>query len=155
MSENHQSVEGMTIGEASANRLELEFAAAAIHKRGAKVWRSGWPDFLVYLPELGHVAVEVKSPNDQIRPNQAKMFAALESAGLKVYIWEPTFADKLIPWRKHDARRAQMASERRVAALAPLIAQLDAARTVKDKQRAANRLAWAAGRHQRKRSRDQ
>jgi hypothetical protein len=83
------------------NEREAQFIARVVlkHKSKASVYRSGWPDFL--LVEDGRAyAVEVKQgPNDRIRYRQAVMFEALESSGLRVYVWSPQTADRLTPWR--------------------------------------------------------
>jgi len=69
------------------------------------MWRSGWPDFLVKHPTLGFIGVEVKSWSDKIRATQAAMFADLEEAGIKVFVWHPSTPERLIPWRKFLAKR--------------------------------------------------
>jgi len=88
------------VGENSA---ESEFASMARDKGGV-VFRSGWPDYLLELPGRT-IGVEVKRSSDEIRPNQAKMFAALERAGLHTFIWNPRYRDRLIPWRKYLRRK--------------------------------------------------
>lgn len=86
---------------------ERKFYDAAIHGKGARVWRNGWPDFLVDLPGMGHVGIEIKSGSDQLKWYQREMFAALESAGiLKVYVWHPKYPDRLTPWRKFGGTKA-------------------------------------------------
>ena len=86
---------------------EKQFYDAAIHGKGARIWRNGWPDFLVDLPGMGHVGIEIKSGSDHLKRYQREMFAALEAAGiLKVYVWHANCPDRLTPWRKFDGAKA-------------------------------------------------
>lgn len=75
---------------------ERSFADRA-HQQGAHVWRGGWPDFLVQLSGQ-HVGVEIKRGEDRISASQARMFAALEASGLRVFVWNPRMPTALIPW---------------------------------------------------------
>jgi hypothetical protein len=94
-SEPFDSLSGLTPSEE-------QFAAAAAAKHG-RTFRGGWPDFLVEFQDRT-ICVEVKMGQDNIRPNQAKMFAALERAGIPVFVWNRRTPDRLIPWRKYIAR---------------------------------------------------
>lgn len=90
-------------------RTKLTDSEAAFQKRakekGLRCVRAGWPDFLVMDPETGKAyGVEVKSGDDDVRLTQAKMFAALETLGIPVYVWHPG-NPRLVPWRKFVADR--------------------------------------------------
>lgn len=67
----------------------LEAAVEAeLIARGARVYRNGWPDFLVV--ENGVVrAVEVKARHQYLSPYQADVYAVLTSIGLPVEIIWP------------------------------------------------------------------
>lgn len=87
---------------------EKRFAEIADSK-GKKLFRSGWPDFLCLdMDEGGVVCVEVKYNDDEVRPSQCVMFAALEKhLDLRVMVWDPRWPDKLVGWRKYRADRDQ------------------------------------------------
>jgi hypothetical protein len=89
---------------AQPNEAETAFAQLASN-RGKTPVRNGWPDFLVY-DELsgGTIGVEVKQGGDPVRPSQARMFAALERAGVTVMVWDPSNPTTLQPWRRHHGR---------------------------------------------------
>jgi hypothetical protein len=87
----------------SCNISESAFASKAKAK-GLRIWRAGWPDFLVEGPD-GFFAVEVKKAGDSIRSIQKRMFEALESAGIRVLIFDPAMPDVLIPWRTYHRKR--------------------------------------------------
>lgn len=88
---------------AAMNETEREFSRRAKGK-GLSVIRSGWPDFLLVDPVTGKTfAVEVKRPADPVRPNQARMFAALDAGGIPVYVWNPALA-RLTPWKDYVMR---------------------------------------------------
>jgi len=56
-------------------------------KKGYKVLRNGWPDFLVIPPNKGKIfAMELKYGRDKVSPDQKKMHKALEEAGLEVRV---------------------------------------------------------------------
>lgn len=79
---------------------ERAFLVAILAKKpNARVLRNGWPDFL-FEYEGRICGVEVKSETDVVRPAQRAMFAALERAGIKVYVWSPMAADRLAHWRR-------------------------------------------------------
>jgi hypothetical protein len=104
----------MENGWTEGKSAEDQFKAQAI-EQGWKVVRAGWPDFL--LTGLGPrpVFVEVKGVGDRIRPSQKRMFAALELAGVRVYVWWELTPNSLIPWRKFLAsQNAYAASARKV-----------------------------------------
>ena len=65
---------------------------------GAKLFRPGWPDF--WCEHEGRAfAVEVKhGQRDALRPSQVTMFAALERAGITVYVWSPANPRRLRRW---------------------------------------------------------
>ena len=88
-----------------ATKPEAMFAERAMQKRG-RVYRNGWPDFLVELPDRT-IGVEVKATGDEISDAQAKMFQALERLAVRVYIWNPKKPSILTPWRKHLERAVQ------------------------------------------------
>lgn len=44
-------------------------------------------------------AVEVKAGDNNIQANQGAMFAALERAGVRVFVWNPRQPEWLTPWR--------------------------------------------------------
>ncbi len=65
-------------------------------KTYSDIVRHGWPDFMVR--SKGRVfGIEVKSPGDRVRPNQAKAFEFLESIGIDVFVWTP--GSDPVPWR--------------------------------------------------------
>jgi hypothetical protein len=97
----------------STNGTELRFVLQA-EEKGAKVFRAGWPDFLIEQDGKATL-VEVKTNSDMIRPNQARMFAALERLGLKVFIWNPARPDRLAHWRRYVAQR-KAERDKRIAA---------------------------------------
>ncbi len=66
------------------NREQLVTKVA--EKLGLRVYRTGWPDLLIYDPdEEKTVCVEVKSGQDNLTGKQLAMQAALQRAGMKVY----------------------------------------------------------------------
>ena len=73
--------------------------ALSKRKKGAKVERAGWPDFLVRWGGETF-GVEVKAPGDRIRSSQRRMFAALEEAGIRVFVWSPGDDRFLRHWEK-------------------------------------------------------
>lgn len=85
---------------AQPNEAEMAFARMALG-RDKKPIRNGWPDFLVY-DELsgGTIGVEVKQGGDDVSPAQARMFQALERAGITVMVWDPERPRALQPWRR-------------------------------------------------------
>lgn len=96
---------------------ERGFIAALIAKRpNVRVLRNGWPDFL-FERNGQFYGVEVKSEHDVMRPAQVTMFAALERAGLKVYVWSPLVADRLVHWRRFYRNRPR-AQRRKVGVVA-------------------------------------
>ena len=55
----------------------------ALIKRGYRVLRNGWPDFLVTNPAQTHgFALELKKGYDPVRPDQEKMHRALAKFGI-------------------------------------------------------------------------
>lgn len=85
-------------------RAEALFRARATTS-GRKVFRSGWPDFVMKDRWTGELQfVEVKGPGDAIRKAQREMFAALESKGITVHIWNPRWPDTLTPWRLYGGK---------------------------------------------------
>lgn len=103
-----------SFGERGLNLSEKRFAEIA-DSRGKKLFRSGWPDFLcVDMDSGGTICVEVKHNDDEVRPSQAVMFAALEKhLNLRVMVWDQRWPDRLVGWRKYREER-----EERIAALA-------------------------------------
>ncbi len=51
--------------------------------------------------------VEVKQGENKITPEQKTMFAALETAGLKIVIWNPRHPERFTPWRSYIPERKQ------------------------------------------------
>lgn len=95
----------LVVDETKLNAAEQEFCAVA-DRRGKRLLRNGWPDFMMLDPETGGmVAVEVKTDADSVSEAQARMFEALESHGMRVMIWSPERPGTLIHWRKHDIAR--------------------------------------------------
>lgn len=92
--ESHLPADKLTGNEAENAFLTLARA------KDSKVFRAGWPDFLVEDGEKT-IGVEVKRGEDQVSEMQAKMFAALGRAGIRVYVWNPRYPNRLIPWRKY------------------------------------------------------
>lgn len=87
----------------AANGSESVFVVRA-RSQGGKVFRSGWPDFAVEMPNGKHYAIEVKARGDQVRPAQAKMFSLLGRMGIPVFIWNPRWPTRLTPWRAYVTR---------------------------------------------------
>jgi VRR-NUC domain len=87
------------------NKSERAFVEMAKRKGHGPVIRAGWPDFLLVTREGRTIAVEVKGPGDRISRAQARTFAALEHAGVQVYVWVPERPDTLTPWREALAAR--------------------------------------------------
>lgn len=67
-----------------------QIAAEHLRARGFTLLRSGWPDFMCATKNGRWVAVEVKGPGDETRPNQDAMHAALARAGVKIRILRVT-----------------------------------------------------------------
>ena len=66
---------------------EAKFKCEAI-KKGWKVLRNGWPDYLIYKDD--QIAfVEVKDKGDWLKPNQIEMLSLLSKFGLKCFTWRP------------------------------------------------------------------
>ena len=94
-------------------RAERDFVSRLLIRHPKARWfRHGWPDFL--LEENGKTfAVEVKF-SDGISKRQARMFEALESAGIPVFIWNPRHPNALTPWRSYrEAQRQNKLTRRR------------------------------------------
>ncbi len=92
------------------NPTEQLFVQRATTKRLGKVYRCGWPDFLIENGE-DLFCVEVKCGVDPIRPRQVATFSALERRGIRVYIWNPSTPTRLIPWAKYENRSAEDSEE--------------------------------------------
>lgn len=90
------------------NERESMFLARAAVKQysKAKIYRNGWPDFL--LVDNGRAfGVEVKRGRDDgLSSRQADMFRALECTGLAVFVWSPETSNRLVPWSKWPAHPA-------------------------------------------------
>jgi hypothetical protein len=87
--------------ETISNAAEKAFLLKAVARKtkNVEIFRAGWPDYLMI--EDGKIyGVEVKTRPDNVRPRQAKMFTALERAGISVYVWSPEEPNRLLPWRK-------------------------------------------------------
>ena len=65
----------------------------ALEKIGWTVHRSGWPDFLCIREKYGEpeeiIAVEVKSGNDSLKPEQKIIHHILKRAGINVQVIRP------------------------------------------------------------------
>jgi len=93
------------VDETKLTPTEQAFCALAA-SRGRRVIRNGWPDFLVEDPKTGKmIAVEVKSNVDALRPEQRRMFAALERLGIRVFVWRPKSPRSLSPWSSKKLRK--------------------------------------------------
>lgn len=84
----------------NVNASEAAFVEK-MKEKDAVLYRAGWPDFFVELPDKT-IAVEIKQGSDYVRPNQRRMFAALERVDLPVFVWNPAVPGRLIPWREYD-----------------------------------------------------
>ena len=71
--------------------------------RNARVLRAGWPDFLILEDGKGY-AVEVKRWPDRVSARQAEMFEALESLGIKVFVWTASKPNELRDWRRWNRK---------------------------------------------------
>jgi hypothetical protein len=94
-------INGLTPAE---NRVAEDY-----RRRGFKVLRRGWPDFLCISPDGDVVAVEVKSMSDALSPAQKEMHAALRDAGVEVVVDNSD-------WRRHIA---DLKAQRKGAQLVP------------------------------------
>lgn len=83
---------------AHGTSIEAKFFQLA-SKRGWKLYRSGWPDFLL-LSEGKLLFVEVKSANDRLSATQLELFEALSKLGIRVRVWWERTPDRLIHWRR-------------------------------------------------------
>ncbi len=83
------------------NEAEQAFLKHAEGK--GRTFRHGWPDFLLIQPDGSAIGVEVKRRNDWCSLRQQRMFSALESIGVRVYIWEFETPGTLTPWQKWSA----------------------------------------------------
>jgi len=63
-----------------------ESVAAEWREQGFEVVHRGWPDLLAAHPDGRLVAIEVKSPGDRVRPNQAHIHQLLRQAGIEVVV---------------------------------------------------------------------
>lgn len=82
------------------NASEQQFVARCQTK--SVVWyRSGWPDFLCEI-DGGLIGVEVKQGVDRLKPAQVRMHAALERAGIPVYVWNPDLSGVLVRSRRYS-----------------------------------------------------
>jgi hypothetical protein len=87
-------------GKSYAHGTSIEAAFRALaEQRDWKVWRSGWPDFLIASDDGGVQFVEVKSAEDRLRDGQIEMFTALERAGISVKVWWERNPTVLMSWR--------------------------------------------------------
>lgn len=90
----------ISVRDFGLTKAESLFKDACRTKRpGASVTRHGWPDFLI--EHEGKIfGVEVKDNTDDMRPGQRRMFAMLERAGIRVFIWHPREPDRLVLWSR-------------------------------------------------------
>lgn len=118
---------------------EERFIAALLERHPKAQWfRHGWPDFLV--EEDGLIfAVEVKHANDPVRPRQARIFEALERAGVSVYVWHTGNPRRLLRW-KHFVETSNW--RRFTKNQSP----------AKARRRARNKARWAAEKRERVRA---
>lgn len=87
-----------------SNRAEKQFVSFSA--RRFKTFRCGWPDFFAQnLRTKQFLGVEIKQGADKVTPEQKLMFAALEAAGFKVVIWNPSHPSTFTPWRAYKADR--------------------------------------------------
>lgn len=109
---NHQAT-GITALSVGMNDVETDFFHLASQKYQARLWRSGWPDFLMHTASHGFVGVEIKNGHDRIRREQRLTFAALEEAGIPVVVWSPHSPTRLVPWRKYIPPKTKPPKHRR------------------------------------------
>lgn len=96
-----------SVHEFSLTEAEQRFVEVA-DARGKKLFRAGWPDFLCVDSDGSACFVEVKYNDDEVRPSQVRMFAALERhLGLRVMVWDPRWPSRLTPWRTYQEERAE------------------------------------------------
>lgn len=99
------------VDEDTLNDSEKAFAVMA-DLRGKKIYRSGWPDFMMADPETGSVlGVEVKTDQDTFRPSQIKMFSLLEKIGVRVVVWNPSRPGVMVPWRMYGRPKRESRPE--------------------------------------------
>lgn len=71
------------------------------HRRGDRLYRDGWPDFLVQFADGTVAFVEIKSHRrDPLNDRQRSMFEGLEKTGVPCLVWTPD-RPAAIPWRNH------------------------------------------------------
>jgi len=88
--------------EPKVTRAEKAFLYHTTKMMDVRVWRHGWPDFLLQDRTTGEFyTVEIKQGKDKISPRQAETFAALEAMRIRVYIWNPDRHLELTPWRQY------------------------------------------------------
>ena len=68
-------------------------------ERGSRLYRAGWPDFMVEGPDGKVIGVEIKSGYDFLSDRQTAMLDVLERAGIECFVWRPE-KEGLIPWRE-------------------------------------------------------
>lgn len=85
-----------------STRIEEGFLLRVVQKHdGTRIYRHGWPDFLLVDDAGKAYAVEVKARSSEaLRKSQEEMFPMLEQLGVTVYVWAPDRPDRLVPWRK-------------------------------------------------------
>lgn len=89
-------VDESALVEAEAKLVEI------LDQKSKRPYRHGWPDFLVFDPDTDStIGIEVKRGDDDVSAAQATMFFALERAGIRVFVWNPSQPNKLTPWRSY------------------------------------------------------
>jgi hypothetical protein len=63
-----------------------EIVARDLVAQGARIYHTGWPDFLVLFPDGRIKCVEVKSEQDTVKADQNAVHEILRQAGLTVEI---------------------------------------------------------------------
>lgn len=85
-----------------------QYIADLLERNGFDYVHSGWPDFIAVKDGKVQV-IEVKTGQDEVRPNQAKCHAMLEQAGLLVnvlHISDETLAE--YKWQQEQKRKASL-----------------------------------------------
>ena len=57
-----------------------------LERQGFKVFRNGWPDFLVLNGNRSGFAIELKTGRDSVKPEQKAIHAALAQLGIVTYV---------------------------------------------------------------------
>lgn len=94
----------------SLNNAESEIADL-MEKRGWKLHRGGWPDFLCEK-DGAVMALEVKASSDTLSRRQKRIFKVLESIGIEVCVIEPDWL-KPLNWKDFLKYRRKLKERRK------------------------------------------